>query len=130
MFAAMAFLMPPTGALFVAVFITIFQMRLIFGEEAFLAVQLGEPYREYLCTVPRLIPHLHTVFSRTSCSPSNSKPRWFRAVLAEINSIGVFAALAFFSWSYNNWLMIKVIVISFGISMVVRALAPPNQARV
>jgi len=123
-FAAMAFLMPPTGALFVAVFITIFQMRLIFGEEAFLAAQLGEPYREYLRAVPRLVPHLRTIFSRASHVPASSKPRWIRAVLAEINAIGVFIALAFFSWSYNNWLMIKVIIISFGVSMVVRALMP------
>lgn len=124
MFAAMAFLMPPTGALFVAVLITVFQMRLIFAEEAFLAGQLGEPYREYLRAVPRLVPHLRTIFSRASHVPASSKPRWIRAVLAEINAIGVFIALAFFSWSYNNWLMIKVIIISFGVSMVVRALMP------
>jgi protein-S-isoprenylcysteine O-methyltransferase Ste14 len=35
MFAAMAFIMPPTGALFALLLVTVFQLRLIFGEEAF-----------------------------------------------------------------------------------------------
>jgi protein-S-isoprenylcysteine O-methyltransferase Ste14 len=124
MFAAMAFLMPPTGALFVAALVTVFQMRLILGEEAFLTGQLGEPYKEYLRTVPRLIPHLRTIFSHTNHNPSDRKPQWLHAVLAEINPIGVFITLAVFSWSYNNWFMIKVIIISFGLSLVARALLP------
>ncbi len=124
MFAAMAFLMPPTGAIFVAVLITIFQMRLIFGEEAFLAGQLGEPYREYLRAVPRLFPRLGAILSRTGLKPTSRKPQWLRSVLAEIYPIGVFVTLAVFSWSYDNWLMIKAIIVSFGLSLVARALVP------
>jgi protein-S-isoprenylcysteine O-methyltransferase Ste14 len=56
MVAAMAFLMPVTGALFVMVLVTAFLLRLILGEEAFLSLQLGESYRSYLRAVPRLIP--------------------------------------------------------------------------
>ncbi len=125
-FAAMTFLMPPTGALFVAVLITVFQMRLIYGEEAFLASQLGESYREYLRAVPRLFPrlfpHLRTALSCSDRGVTSRKPQWFRAVLAEINPIGVFVTLAVFSWSYDNWLMIKAIIVSFGLSLIVRAL--------
>jgi protein-S-isoprenylcysteine O-methyltransferase Ste14 len=128
MFAAMAFLMPPTGALFVAVLITVFQMRLIYGEEAFLTGQLGEPYIDYLHAVPRLIPHLRAMLSRTGPAPSDRKPQWLHAFVGEINPIGVFIILAFFSWSYNNWLMIKAIIVSFGLSLVVRALVPRNSA--
>ena len=41
--------------------LTVFsQFRLILGEEAFLTGQLGEPYREYLRAVPRLIPRWHS----------------------------------------------------------------------
>src|SRR5208337_3487329 len=43
--AALALLMPPTGALFTMVLLTTFQLYLIFGEEAFLTAQLGDPYR-------------------------------------------------------------------------------------
>lgn len=123
-FAAMTFLMPPTGALFVALLITLFQMRLIYGEEAFLAGQLGESYREYLRAVPRLFPHLRTVLSCSDRGVTGRQPQWFRAMLAEIYPIGVFVTLAVFSWSYNNWLMIKAIIVSFGLSLVVRALVP------
>src|SRR5580698_6709919 len=58
MITAMTFLMPPTGALFTIPLITAFLLRLILGEEAFLTARLGEPYRAYLRTVPRLIPRL------------------------------------------------------------------------
>ena len=119
MVAAMAFTMPPAGALFVMVMLTVFLLRLILGEEAFLTGQLGEPYRAYLRAVPRLFPRLRTTLPPTGC-----KPHWLRAVIAEPIPIGVFLALAVFSWSYNNRLMIRIILISFGISLVVRALMP------
>lgn len=43
MFFAMAFIMPATGALFAMALLTVFLLRLILGEEAFLAAQLGSP---------------------------------------------------------------------------------------
>jgi protein-S-isoprenylcysteine O-methyltransferase Ste14 len=119
MVAAMAFLMPVSGALFVLVLITVFQARLILAEEAFLSVQLGECYRAYLRDVPRLIPRLHTRLPSTG-----REPHWARAVLAEICPIGVFLTLACLSWSYNNGLMVRAIIVSFGLSLVVRALLP------
>lgn len=119
MFAAMAFIMPPTGALFALLLVTVFQLRLIFGEEAFLSAQLGEPYRAYLAAVPRLFPRL-----RSPLAPSGAVPHWLRAVVAELNPIGVFIALTVFSWSYNHWLMIQAILVSFGVSIVARAFLP------
>jgi protein-S-isoprenylcysteine O-methyltransferase Ste14 len=118
-FAALGFLMPPSGALVTMALLTVFLSRLIIGEEAFLTAQLGQPYRNYLSAVPRLIPRLRTNLSRTG-----RKPQWLRGVLAEITPIGVFIALAFVSWSYNWMLMARVIIVSFGISVVVRALMP------
>jgi protein-S-isoprenylcysteine O-methyltransferase Ste14 len=116
-FAAMAFLMPVTGALFAMVLLTVFLLRLILGEEAFLTGQLGKPYQEYQRAVPRLLPRLHT-----GLQPSGRKPQWFRAVVAEVNPIGIFLILAVLSWSYDNWLMVKAVIVCFGISLVVRAL--------
>jgi hypothetical protein len=43
-------------------------------------------------------------------------------VLTELNPIGTFVTLAFFSWSYDNLLMLEVILASFLLSMVVRGL--------
>ncbi len=127
MMAAMSFLMPPTGALFTMTLMTVFFLRLILAEEAFLAAQLGQPYREYLRTVPRLFPRLRTILSRTAPQPTGRKPQWLHAFITEINPIGIFLAWAVFSWSYNNWLMIKVVIVSFGLSMVVRALVPEGR---
>jgi protein-S-isoprenylcysteine O-methyltransferase Ste14 len=129
MMAALSFLMPPTGALVMMTLQTVFYLRLILGEEAFLASQLGQPYRDYLRTVPRLFPRLRTILSRTARQPTGRKPHWLHALITEINPIGIFIALAFFSWSFNNWLMIKVIIVSFGLSMVVRALARRDSAQ-
>jgi protein-S-isoprenylcysteine O-methyltransferase Ste14 len=119
MVAALAFLMPPTGALFAMVFITLFQLRLILGEEAFLTAKIGEPYLAYLRAVPRLIPRL-----RTALPPSGAKPRWILSLLTELTPIGVFVALSAASWTYNSRLMFRVILVFFGVSLVVRALIP------
>jgi protein-S-isoprenylcysteine O-methyltransferase Ste14 len=117
MMAAMAFIMPPTGALFSMTLLTVFMLRLILGEEVFLAAQLGEPYREYQRAVPRLFPRL-----RRGLLAAGHKPHWMTAFLTELNPIGVFITLAFLSWSYDNILMLKGILISFGASLVMRAL--------
>jgi protein-S-isoprenylcysteine O-methyltransferase Ste14 len=122
MMAAMALLMPPTGALFSITLLTVFLLRLILGEEAFLSGQLGEPYREYLRTTPRLIPRL-----RGALPAAGDKPRWLTAVLGELNPIGVFITLAVLSWSYDHMLMMKGILISFGVSLVVRAMMKRGQ---
>jgi protein-S-isoprenylcysteine O-methyltransferase Ste14 len=117
MMAALSFLMSPSGALFVMALVTIFQLRLIFGEETFLATQLGEPYREYLRAVPRLIPRLHAVLPR-----ADAHPNWLTAVPAELMPIGTFITLAFVSWTYDNRVMLWAVLISFVTSLIVRGL--------
>lgn len=125
MIAAMSFTMPITGAVFTIMLIAFFQLRLILGEEAFLSARLSEPYQKYLRSVPRLFPRL-----RTNLPVDKGQPQWGRAVLAEVNPIGVFAILAGFSWRYENMLMIKAFVICFGVSLVVRALMPMKNPEV
>ena len=115
--AALGFLMPPTGALFTMVLLTVFLLRLTLGEEAFLATQIGEPYQAYLRAVPRFIPRL-----REAPPPTGRRPHWVRAVLSELTPIGVFLALAFLTWSYDYRVMAKAIVVGFGIGLVGRAL--------
>lgn len=123
MMVAISLLMPPSGALFVMVLVTIFYLRLILGEEAFLAAKLGEPYREYLRAAPRLMPRL-----RSNLPPSGAQPNWFTAVLTELNPIGIFVTLAFLSWTYDNLLMIKTVLVVFGVSLIVKALMPSGDA--
>lgn len=123
MVAAMAFVMPVSGTLFTMALLTLFQLRLILAEEAFLSVQLGDCYRSYLRSVPRLFPHL-----RTPMPSTGRQPHWGQAVLAEINPIGVFLTLACLSWTFDNELMVRAIIVSFGVSLVVRALFLGNIA--
>jgi protein-S-isoprenylcysteine O-methyltransferase Ste14 len=118
MVAALAFLMTPIGALITMVLITLFQLRLILGEEAFLANQLGQPYQTYLRAVPRFIPRL-----RGAPAPTGRKPHWLRAVLTELTPVGVFVAFAFLSWRYDYRLMGKAILVSFGFGLLGRAFA-------
>ncbi len=60
--------------------------------------------------------------------PAGRKPHWLIAVLTEITPIGIFIVFACLSWSYDNLLTIKAIVITFGISLVVRAFAMNRSA--
>lgn len=117
---AIAMLMPPSGALVAMVLIAFFVLRLILGEEAFLKAQLGKPYLAYCRAVPRLIPSL---FSRL---PKGSQhPQWVRAALSELTPIGVLVSFAALSWQYNSHLIVRAILISFGVSLVVRAIVVP-----
>jgi protein-S-isoprenylcysteine O-methyltransferase Ste14 len=119
---AMSLLMPPSGALFTVVLTGILYVRLIFGEEAFLTGQLGEPYRKYLRAVPRLIPRL-----RSNLPRSGARPQWLMGLLTEVNAIGIFVSIAVLSWTYNNLLVIKAVVVTFGISLIVRAFMPRGE---
>ncbi len=123
MVAALAFLMPPGGALFSVCLITFFLVRLTLGEESFLAERLGGPYHAYLRAVPRLLPRL-----RSSIPSGGARPVWLRSILAELTPIGVFIAFAFVSWSYNADLMVRAILVSFGLSLVMRAMLPRSDA--
>lgn len=122
MLAAIAFLMPPTGALVVVPLITIFLLRLILAEEAFLAQELGEPFRQYLRSVPRIFPRL-----RSNLPRAQVRPQWLLGIVAEVNPISVFVVLAVLSWSYDHELMLKGILVGFGLSLVARALIPRDE---
>ena len=123
MFAAIAVLMPPTGATVTLVLLTVFQLRLILGEEAFLAPKLGPQYAVYLKAVPRLIPRL-----RSNVASSGRQSNWGRALLGEITPLGVLVSFAALSWQYNSQLLIQAVLVSFGLSLVVRALIIPKSA--
>jgi len=120
--AAMATLMPASGAIFTLILLVIFLLRLILGEEAFLTAQLGAPYQAYKKAVPRLIPAL------TPRVPSASvKPDWGRAIVHEVMPLGMLISFAVLSWDYNSSLLTRALLISFGLSLVVRALFEPRQ---
>ncbi len=118
---ALALLMPPTGAVFCILAIGIFQLRLIAAEESFLTAKLGEPYLAYCAKVPRLAPAL------TPRIPASTiQPRWLLAFLGEIYMWGVVITFAILGWRYNSILLIKGVLVSLGISLIVRAFLPKH----
>jgi protein-S-isoprenylcysteine O-methyltransferase Ste14 len=119
MVAAMAFLMPASGALFAVVLITVFLVRLTLGEESFLTVQIGEPYQAYLRAVPRFVPRPRGIPASTG-----AKPKWLRATLSELSPIGILVAVVVFSRSYDLALAGRTILVFFGGSLIVRAFMP------
>ena len=114
---ALALLMPASGAAFAIVAIAIVQVRLILGEESFLAGKLGAAYAAYCALVPRLVPAM-----RAQIAGSGAQPRWGQAFVGEIYMWGVAASFAIAGWWYNGLLLMRCVVISLGVSLVVRAL--------
>ena len=116
---ALALIMSPYGALFTLIAVGLFQIRLIFTEEPFLAARLGQPYIDYCKRVPRILPAL-----TPRVSPTGRQPHWLQAVLGEIYMIGVPISFAIFGWRYNAFLLTICVIICFGVSLVARALVP------
>ena len=121
---ALSLLMPVSGAIFTILAVTFFESRLIAGEEPFLAANQGSAYLAYQRIVPRILPSLSP---RTPAS--GARPHWLAAALGE--SYMILAALAFlvFGWRYNAFLLTKCILISLGISLIVRALNPAQNRK-
>jgi protein-S-isoprenylcysteine O-methyltransferase Ste14 len=115
--AGVSNLMPPSGAAFLLVSYSIFALILIFAEEHFLAAKQGEGYRQYCRHVPRLLPQI-----APGGFPSSEQPRWVQALLAEIYPVGFTLCFAIFAWRYNARILIKCLLICYGLSLISRAL--------
>ncbi len=113
---ALALLMPRTGAVFAVVAIAVIQVRLILGEEAFLTEKLGAAYTAYQALVPRILPAI-----KARVAGAGQRARWGQAFLGEIYMWGVAGSFAFAGWSYKASLLVQCVVVSFGVSLVVRA---------
>jgi protein-S-isoprenylcysteine O-methyltransferase Ste14 len=122
---ALALLMPPSGAVFVILCIGLFELRLIAIEEKFLTAKLGEPYLAYCAKVPRLFP---SFTPRVPSAPI--QPKWASAFLGELYYWGVAISFLALSWRYNSLLIIQGVIVSLGISFIVRAFIPrPPEAK-
>ena len=116
---ALSLLMPRSGAIFTIILIGLFQIRLILGEEAYLTRQLDVSYQAYCKLVPRLFLSLVP-----KIAAAGQRPRWLQGFAGEIYMWGVALSFAIFGWSYNAWLLIQCVLVSFGVSIVLRAFQP------
>lgn len=122
---AVAVLMPASGAVFTILAVVLFELRLIFAEESFLKARLGTAYAEYCAKVPRIVPALRPYGSARSVAP-----RWGQALLAEIFPWGIALTLAVLGWRYNAGLLIQGVLVSLGVSLVVRAFVMPAKREI
>jgi protein-S-isoprenylcysteine O-methyltransferase Ste14 len=114
---AASVLMPESGALFFVVALSVFVVRLALGEEAFLKAKIGDAYVEYCRRVSRWLP---------SISPrlpaSSERPAWFAAAVAETFPLGIAFCFLVFAWNYDAELLIRCLLICFGVSLIARAM--------
>jgi len=124
---ALASLMRPDAAVLCIFLISLFQFRLIGREEPYLLSQLGEDYHAYISEVPRLLPSLHP---RTTASAV--RPNWKQGFLSEFFVVGSalsFAAVGWtngYSWESSLLRVVQGILISLGLSIVLRAFLPKS----
>jgi protein-S-isoprenylcysteine O-methyltransferase Ste14 len=120
---ALASLMPVSGAVFTLVLVVVFQVRLILAEEAFLRGRLGDAYVAYCAKVPRLVPAL-----RPRVAATGVRARWMHAAVAEIFMWGVTGSFAVLGWQYDAHLLLRAVMVCFGVSLVVRAVQRDSRA--
>ena len=116
---ALVILMPPGGAAFVLVVMAVRYGLLVRAEEAHLVQTQGDAYRAYQSRVSRWLPSL-----RARVAASEGRARWGQAFLAEIYVWGMAGTYAALAWRYNTMLLLQGVLVSFGLSLVVRALLP------
>jgi protein-S-isoprenylcysteine O-methyltransferase Ste14 len=111
-------LMPLSGALLFLPAFSLFAWFLIWSEERFLSAKQPEVYEQYRSRVPRLIPRL-----RAAEGLATARPRWLQAVLAETYPIAFSLCFAVFAWRYNAHILIRCLLVCFGLSLIMRALS-------
>ena len=117
---ALSILMPPGGALFAVVAIALVIVVLVHAEEQRLAAEGGAAYAAYRRRVPRfffaLTPH---------AAASAVQPNWGQGFLSEIFYWGVCVTYIAFASRYNVTVLEQGVLISLGISIMVRGMLRP-----
>lgn len=117
-----ALLMPVTGAIFLLAALFFFELRLIRGGEAHLAGKIEESYLSYGTQVSRLAPG-----SLSALPPDAAKPQWGRVLAAESYAVSFTLCFALLAWRYNAQLLTRCVLVCFGASLILNALAEPRR---
>jgi protein-S-isoprenylcysteine O-methyltransferase Ste14 len=112
-------LMPPGGAAFFLAAFSVFTILLVRAEERFLSVKQGNVYQQYRLSVPRFWPRMPA----GKPAPFSGRPRWAQALLAETYPVAITLCFGVLAWRYNARILVQCVLICYGVSLVVRALA-------
>ena len=119
--AAISILMPPGGALFALVTVTLLIMAWVSAEEQKLTIARGDAYTAYLKKVPRFFPSIVPKI------PSGAaRPHWLQGFVGEVHLWGMTITYAIFAHRYNVTILEQGVLISVGIAFLVRAIWRPG----
>ena len=119
--AAISILMPPGGALFALVTVTLLIVAWVLAEEGKLTVERGDAYTAYLKKVPRFFPAI------TPRIPAGTaRPHWLQGIVGEIHLWGMAITYVLFAHRYNVTILEQGALISVGITFLVRAIWRPK----
>jgi protein-S-isoprenylcysteine O-methyltransferase Ste14 len=118
--AALSILMPPGGALFALVTVTLLIMAWVMAEERKLTIERGEGYIAYLKKVPRFFP---AIMPRIPAG--TARPHWLQGFIGEIHLWGMAITYLIFAHRYNVTILEQGVLISVGITFLLRAIWRP-----
>lgn len=116
---ALTVLMTWVGAIFAIAAMAALQLALIAAEKRYYEKQLGSPY----------FPENRRVPTQSPTPNPDIRPRWAQALAGEIYMWGVAVSFAAFGFSYNALLVWQGVLVSFGLSIVVRGLTKKQSPR-
>ena len=120
MTAGLSILMPPGGALFALAAVTLLIVAWVLAEERKLMIERGDAYSAYLRQVPRFIPAI-----MPKIPAGTAQPHWLQGFLGEIHLWGMTITYLIFAHRYNVTILEQGVLISVGITFLVRALWRP-----
>lgn len=121
MTAGLAILMPPGGALFALVAVTLLIIAWVLAEERNLTIQRGEAYTAYLKKVPRFFPAM-----KLQIPSGTAQHYWLQGFLGEVHLWGMTVTYLIFAHRYNVTVLEQGVLISVGIAFLVRAIWRPE----
>jgi protein-S-isoprenylcysteine O-methyltransferase Ste14 len=119
--AALSILMPPGGALFALVAVTLLIVSWVTAEERNLTIERGEGYIAYLKKVPRFFP---AIMPRIPAG--TARPHWLQGFLGEIHLWGMAITYLIFAHRYNVTILEQGVLISVGVTFLIRAIWRPK----
>jgi protein-S-isoprenylcysteine O-methyltransferase Ste14 len=121
---AVSILMPPAGAVFFLAGSALLTAALVAAESPHLAQQLGPAYAAYREQVPSFLPAV-----RPHVPAATVQPHWAQSLAAEVFHVGVAGSLLFLAWQYNVTLLIRCLLICFGLSLVANGIFSARSMR-